>query len=174
MSASSGFGPSSARRVRGSKAMPHLGHAAGRSLTTSGSIGQIYSTLVPCRRAAMVPPCRRGCREGSGVDRSQTCGARGVAEISRCDPRTLTSRRQWQGPRTCHKPDRLLHDWEPAPSPTTRPSRGRIHEATPVNKRQRNASRRRSHSRSVTNRGSCSLWPAVRRRPRPRAAAAGR
>src|SRR4029077_10208948 len=44
MSTSSGFGPSSTVTVRGSSAMPHLGHEPGRSLTTSGGIGQVYST----------------------------------------------------------------------------------------------------------------------------------
>ena len=41
MSTSSGFGPSSAVAMRGSRAMPHLGHAPGRSLRTSGSMGQM-------------------------------------------------------------------------------------------------------------------------------------
>src|SRR5690242_15797665 len=47
MSINSGFGPSSAVTVRGSSAMPHFGQLPGRSLTTSGSIGQKYSTAAP-------------------------------------------------------------------------------------------------------------------------------
>jgi hypothetical protein len=40
MSRSSGFSTSAAVTVRGSRAMPHFGHVPGRSLTTSGCIGQ--------------------------------------------------------------------------------------------------------------------------------------
>src|SRR5260370_10732425 len=48
MDASSAFssGAASSVRVRGSSAMPQIGHAPGLSLSTSGSIGQMYSTLV--------------------------------------------------------------------------------------------------------------------------------
>src|SRR5581483_10554259 len=45
MSTSSGFGLSDRSGTRGSSAMPHFGHAPGLSDTTSGSIGQIHSTL---------------------------------------------------------------------------------------------------------------------------------
>ncbi len=44
MSASSGSGPSSSVTVSGSRAMPHFGHAPGRSDITSGSMGQTYRT----------------------------------------------------------------------------------------------------------------------------------
>ena len=44
MSASSGFGASSCVTARGSSAMPHAGQAPGWSRTTSGCIGQVYST----------------------------------------------------------------------------------------------------------------------------------
>ena len=46
MSTSSGFGPSSARTVRGSSAMPQIGQEPGPGLTTSGCMGQVYSTRV--------------------------------------------------------------------------------------------------------------------------------
>jgi len=42
MSSNSGPGPSSADGIMGSSAIPHLGHAPGRSCTTSGCIGQVY------------------------------------------------------------------------------------------------------------------------------------
>src|SRR5579859_373548 len=41
----SSSGAASSDKVRGSSAMPQIGHAPGLSLTTSGSIGQMYSTL---------------------------------------------------------------------------------------------------------------------------------
>ena len=44
MSTSSGFGASLRSATRGSSAIPHLGHAPGRLLMTSGCIGQVYST----------------------------------------------------------------------------------------------------------------------------------
>ena len=44
MSTSSGFSGSAAVTVRGSRAMPHLGQAPGLSRTTSGCMGQTYST----------------------------------------------------------------------------------------------------------------------------------
>ena len=44
MSSSSGLGGSSCVTARGSSAMPHAGHAPGSSRTTSGCIGQVYST----------------------------------------------------------------------------------------------------------------------------------
>ena len=46
MSTSSGFGPSSSVTVRGSSAMPQIGHAPGASRTISGCIGHVYSTRV--------------------------------------------------------------------------------------------------------------------------------
>ena len=45
MSASSGF-PSSSVTVRGSSAMPQMGHAPGASRTISGCIGQVHSVFV--------------------------------------------------------------------------------------------------------------------------------
>jgi hypothetical protein len=47
ISANSGFGPSSTCAIRGSSAMPQIGQGPGRSLSTSGSIGQMYSILAP-------------------------------------------------------------------------------------------------------------------------------
>ncbi len=47
ISTSSGFSASSSVMVRGSKAIPHLGQLPGSSETTSGCMGQIYSTFVP-------------------------------------------------------------------------------------------------------------------------------
>ena len=44
MSTSSGLGASSCVTARGSSAMPHAGHGPGSSRTTSGCIGQVYST----------------------------------------------------------------------------------------------------------------------------------
>jgi hypothetical protein len=44
MSTSSGFGRSSIVTVRGSSAMPQIGHAPGRSWTISGCMGQVYDT----------------------------------------------------------------------------------------------------------------------------------
>src|SRR4029077_13724648 len=46
ISTNSGLGPSSSVMVRGSSAIAHLGHAPTWSLTTSGCIGQTYSTFV--------------------------------------------------------------------------------------------------------------------------------
>src|SRR5580765_1544397 len=43
MSTSSGLGASERSATRGSSAIPHFGQAPGRSLRTSGSIGQTYS-----------------------------------------------------------------------------------------------------------------------------------
>ena len=43
---SSGSGFSSTVTVRGSRAMPHLGQVPGPSRTTSGCMGQVYSTRV--------------------------------------------------------------------------------------------------------------------------------
>ncbi len=43
MSVSSGFSPSVAETVRGSSAMPQIGHDPGRSRTISGCIGQVHS-----------------------------------------------------------------------------------------------------------------------------------
>jgi hypothetical protein len=43
MSTSSGLGASDRSATRGSSAIPHFGQAPGRSLRTSGSIGQTYS-----------------------------------------------------------------------------------------------------------------------------------
>ena len=45
MSANSGSGGSSGFAARGSSAMPHAGHAPGASRTTSGCIGQVYSSF---------------------------------------------------------------------------------------------------------------------------------
>ncbi len=46
MSMSSWFGGSSSATVRGSSAMPQIGQTPGSSRTTSGCMGQTYSTLV--------------------------------------------------------------------------------------------------------------------------------
>ena len=46
MSTSSGLGASSRVTVVGSSAMPQIGQSPGSSRTTSGCIGQVYSTLV--------------------------------------------------------------------------------------------------------------------------------
>src|SRR5690242_11240980 len=46
ISRSSGFSFSFAVTVRGSSAMPQIGHAPGPGRTISGCIGQVYSTLV--------------------------------------------------------------------------------------------------------------------------------
>jgi hypothetical protein len=46
MSTSSGFGGSSTVTVRGSSAMPQIGHDPGSLFTTSGCIGHVYSTRV--------------------------------------------------------------------------------------------------------------------------------
>ncbi len=43
MSTSSGLGPSSTATVRGSRAMPQIGHSPGAGRTISGCIGQTYS-----------------------------------------------------------------------------------------------------------------------------------
>ena len=45
MSSSSGSGGSTALTVRGSSAMPQIGHAPGSAWTTSGCIEQVYSTV---------------------------------------------------------------------------------------------------------------------------------
>ncbi|OPY59772.1 MAG: hypothetical protein A4E57_04665 [Syntrophorhabdaceae bacterium PtaU1.Bin034] len=47
MSINSGFS-SSANGVRGSRAMPHKGHAPGASRTISGCIGQVHSVFGAC------------------------------------------------------------------------------------------------------------------------------
>src|SRR5579859_5971038 len=43
MSRSSGFSPASAATVRGSSAMPQIGHEPGPERTISGCIGHVYS-----------------------------------------------------------------------------------------------------------------------------------
>src|SRR5439155_14919651 len=48
ISTSSGFGASERSATRGSSAIPQIGQAPGRSLTTSGCIGQVYSTGAWC------------------------------------------------------------------------------------------------------------------------------
>jgi hypothetical protein len=45
MSMSSGLGPSSIETVRGSNAIPQIGHEPGPIWITSGCIGHVYSTL---------------------------------------------------------------------------------------------------------------------------------
>ena len=47
MSSSSGFVSSARVTVRGSSAMPQMGQGPGFVSSTSGSIGQTYSTLAP-------------------------------------------------------------------------------------------------------------------------------
>ena len=62
MSTSSGFGPSSAETVIGSRAIPHFGQAPGPCWTTSGCMGHVYS-------ASLEAPCAawaRGFRKDSG------------------------------------------------------------------------------------------------------------
>ena len=44
MSTSSGFGASSSEIVRGSSAIPQIGHEPGPGRTISGCIGHVYST----------------------------------------------------------------------------------------------------------------------------------
>src|SRR5215831_12772469 len=52
ISTSSGFSSAVRVTVRGSRAIPQIGHDAGASLTISGCIGQVYATL--CCGGAMV------------------------------------------------------------------------------------------------------------------------
>jgi hypothetical protein len=47
ISSSSGFRTSSGETIFGSSAIPHIRHTPGFDSTTSGSIGQMYSTTPP-------------------------------------------------------------------------------------------------------------------------------
>ncbi len=79
MSMSSGFGAASSVTVRGSSAMPQIGHAPGASRTTSRCMGQTYSTLpADCgtggdagARAGGVAGVGAGFRYRSGVSRNR-------------------------------------------------------------------------------------------------------
>src|SRR6516164_4062348 len=50
-------GPGSDVNIRGSRAIPQIGHAPGLSLTTSGSIGQMYSTFPELSPGPWLGPC---------------------------------------------------------------------------------------------------------------------
>src|SRR4029079_4370171 len=67
MSRSSGFGRSSKVTILGSNAMPQMGQAPGSVETTSGSIGQMYSTLDPEGMAVgLAMRCAGGIRNAAG------------------------------------------------------------------------------------------------------------
>jgi hypothetical protein len=77
ISVNSGLGPSSTCAIRGSSAMPQIGQGPGRSLSTSGSMGQMYSTLGPGGATDGVVGCGRGAiRDGPIVTSWDFCGAR--------------------------------------------------------------------------------------------------
>ena len=73
MAASSGSTSSAGGSVRGSKAMPHLGQGPGASRTTSGCIGQVYSTLLWGTAGSKAIP-HRGQGTGSCSDTSGHMG----------------------------------------------------------------------------------------------------
>src|SRR6185437_7612267 len=67
ISRSSGFGRSSNVTILGSKAIPQIGQAPGSVDTTSGSIGQMYSTLEPGgARVGVVMRWSGGIRNAAG------------------------------------------------------------------------------------------------------------
>src|SRR5689334_15794042 len=71
MSRSSAFGRSSNVTILGSSAMPQTGHAPGLLSRTSGSIGQMYSTLEPAGAATgAFARCAGGVRNGAGSRRN--------------------------------------------------------------------------------------------------------
>ena len=84
MSTSSGFGASSSEIVRGSSAIPQIGHEPGPGRTISGCIGHVYSTPLPAG-AARAPPIP------SPRDRRPTDISPGPGGTSRGSPRCRRS-----------------------------------------------------------------------------------
>src|SRR5260370_14329194 len=68
-------GPVSSVNVRGSSAIPQIGHAPSLSLTTSGSIGQIYSIL----------PLTEPLAAGGGACVTSGCISECESRISACE-----------------------------------------------------------------------------------------
>jgi hypothetical protein len=66
MSVSSGFSISSAVTVRGSSAIPQIGHAPGASRRICGCIGQVHSTFAPGGATGAGASAERAARYFSG------------------------------------------------------------------------------------------------------------
>src|SRR5262245_53308463 len=84
ISTSSGLGASSSVTVRVLSAMPNLGHAPGSSLTTSGCIGQTYSSLVtgsPATGSSPIPQIEqlvgRSARTSGCIGQTYSVGEKG-------------------------------------------------------------------------------------------------
>ncbi len=73
MSVSSGSTSESAETSTGSRAIPQIGHEPGRSLTTSGCMGQVY--LAPAAGAAGDPAVDAGRPGRSAFGARYRCGS---------------------------------------------------------------------------------------------------